>query len=238
MVSAAGNHVAPCGNDTAAAVSMNPGESVVCKCVLLFGLATPCCLLLLSYLLPHSMLFDIYSFAVADPEAVASAIVLVAFFATIAISCTLVDRKLTSKKRTQTHLSMAQRVFAALSISQAIAHAKGWYAGRSILLFLSETLGFVFIFLPFTAGMLHRLLEPFYILSVPLSSLTVCTIAGLSPVSLIGLFFSVIFLFIGMTFVYLTLLMSYRIYSWLIHRHFVLLVIFAWSAVFVGLPME
>ena len=133
---------------------------------------------------------------------------------------------------------MAQRVVAALSISEAITLAKEWYAKRSILLFLTETLGFFFIFLPFTAGLLHRLLEPFLILSVPLSSLAICTIAGLSPVSLIGLVLSILLAFIGTNTLYFTLLLSYRIYSWLIHRHLALLLFSAWVAIFAGLLKE
>ncbi|KAK1742036.1 hypothetical protein QTG54_007609 [Skeletonema marinoi] len=172
------------------------------------------------------------------PAVVASAIVLTTFFATIAFSFTLVDRTLTNKRRHQTHLSMAQRVVAALSISEAITLAKEWYAKRSILLFLTEILGFFFIFLPFTAGLLHQLLEPFLILSVPLSSLAICTIAGLSPVSLIGLVLSILLAFIGTNALYFTLLLSYRVYSWLIHRHLALLIFSAWVAIVAGLLKE
>ena len=133
---------------------------------------------------------------------------------------------------------MAQRVVAALSISEAITLAKEWYAKRSILLFLTETSGFLFIFLPFTAGLLHQLLEPFLILSVPLSSLAICTIAGLSPVSLIGLVLSILLAFIGTNALYFTLILSYRIYSWLIHKHLALLLFSAWVAIFAGLLKE
>lgn len=173
---------------------------------------------------------------------VASAIVLLAFFAVMATSCTFAEHKLARKVRSQKHLSILQRIFAALSISQAIALAKMSYTGpHPILQFLSETFGYIFIFLPFTAGMLHHLLEPLYILSVPLSSLALCTIAGMSPVSLIGLFMSIVILLFGMTIFYMTVVMSFHIYSWLIHRQFLstlLFVMFALLATFGGILTE
>ena len=172
------------------------------------------------------------------PTVIASAIALATFFATIVFSCTLVEHKLTNKKKHGTRLSMTQRVFAALSISEAIILAKEWYSERSIVLFLSETMGFLFIFLPFIAGILHRILEPLFILSVPLSSLAICTIAGLSPVSLIGLVLSVLLAFIGTNILYFTLLLSYRMYSWLIHGHLALLLFSAWFAIFAVLLNE
>jgi len=182
-----------------------------------------------SHSLPKSCL--LLTSPAQTPAAVASAIVLISFFATIAFSCTLVDRKLTNKRRHQTRVSVAQRVFAALSLSEATTLAKEWYTERSILLFLSETFGFIFIFLPFTAGILHRLLEPLFVLSVPLSSLAICTIAGLSPVSLIGLFISILLVFIGTNILYFTLLLSYRIYAWLIHKHLTILLFSAWFSI-------
>ena len=145
------------------------------------------------------------------------------------------EHKLARQARSQKHPSILQRIFAALSISQAIALAKMSYTGpHPILQFLSETFGYIFIFLPFTAGMLHRLLEPLYILSVPLSSLALCTIAGMSPISLIGLFTSIVILFF-MAIFYMTVVMSFHIYSWLIHRQFLstlLFVMFASLATF------
>lgn len=221
-----------CGNSTAAAATMDPDESMVCKCI-----AIACCdYFSFCTVSLTSLLFGISTYAAPTPSAaVASAIVLMTFFAAMAFSSTLVDRKLTNKRR---RLSMAQRVFAALSISEAIILAKEWYTGRSILLFLSETLGFLFIFLPFTAGILHHLLELLYILSVPLSSLAICTIAGLSPISLIGLFLSILLVFIGTNMLYFTLLLSYRIYSWLIYRHLALLSFSAWLPIFTGFSKE
>jgi hypothetical protein len=192
----------------------------------------------LLFFFSHSSTFHIHLHN-APPAAVAFTIILVAFFATIAFSCKLLDHKLLmEKRRSQTHLSIVQIFFKVLSISRAFNHAKGWYTGRSILLLLSETFGFLFIFLPFTVGILHRLLEPIYILSVPLSSLAICTIAGLSPVSLIGLLLSIVLMFIGMNTLYLTLLLSYRLYSWLIHRHFTLLLVTSCLSVFVGILKE
>lgn len=160
----------------------------------------------------------------------------------MATSCTFVEHKLARKIRSQKHPSILQRIFAALSISQAIALAKMSYTGpHPILQFLSETFGYIFIFLPFTAGMLHHLLEPLYILSVPLSSLALCTIAGMSPISMIGLFMSIVILFFGMTIFYMTVVMSFHIYSWLIHRQFLstlLFVAFASLATFGGILTE
>lgn len=163
--------------------------------------------------------------------AVASAIVLLVFFAAIATSCTFVEHKMARQVRSQKHFSILQRIFAALSISEAIALAKMSYTGpHPILQFLTETFGYIFIFLPFSAGMLHRLLEPLYILSVPLSSLALCTIAGMSPISLIGLFMSIMVLFFGMTIFYMTMVLSFHIYSWLIHRQFLSTLLFVMFA--------
>lgn len=219
--------LSPCGNYTVAATTMDSVEGMERK----FSISRHKVLLWCTLSLTSSFCPQ---YTAQTPAAIASAIVLVAFFATIAHSCSLVDRKRNHRNR----LSTTHGVFAALSISEAIILAKEWYSERSILLFLAETLGFLFIFLPFIAGIVHRLLEPLYILSVPLSSLAICTITGLSPVSLIGLVVSILLAFIGTNILLCTLLLSYRFYSWLIHRHLTLLIFFAWLVMFTGLLNE
>ena len=109
---------------------------------------------------------------------------------------------------------------------------QGWTWCRQVdMTTIVKLIGFVFVFLPFLAGFFYAISPP-YLLAVPLSSLTTCSLAGVFGLRPFVL--AAAFLIIGWNAGYWTLAKLFHAYSWVVKRHCSTLLFLTCLALFVA----
>ena len=83
-----------------------------------------------------------------------------------------------------------------------------------------KLIGFVFAFLPFLAGFMY-LVSPPYLLVIPVSSLTTCTITGIFGI--LPMLISIAVIGVGAKVTLWTMTKLFRVYSWAVNKSFAML---------------
>ena len=83
-----------------------------------------------------------------------------------------------------------------------------------------KLVGFVFAFLPFLAGFIY-IVSPLYLLVIPVSSLTTCTITGIFGI--MPMLISIAFIGAGAKLTLWIMVKLFRVYSWAVNKSFAML---------------
>ena len=92
-----------------------------------------------------------------------------------------------------------------------------------------KLVGFVFAFLPFLAGFIY-IVSPLYLLVIPVSSLTTCTITGIFGI--MPMLISIAFIGAGAKLTLWIMVKLFRVYSWAVNKSFAMLLFLTCLALF------
>lgn len=99
-----------------------------------------------------------------------------------------------------------------------------------------KMIGFVFIFLPFVAGLFHFAFSSLFLFLIPLSSLIICIANGLYPVpGFLFLILSTALISLCVLMLYWMMVASFRIYSWLLQANLWLIIFIMLALVVAGM---
>lgn len=168
----------------------------------------------------------IYCITFEDDAAIASAIILIAFFGIIVHNFASYDSTSNAKRRQETFQWLEAQTVMTLFI--AIFTVDYVFIGRyneeemgnslQVMSTLTKMIVFAITFLPFIAGCLLSLFSTnaLFLLVIPLSSLTICVVTGLYQPSLINAAIAITFLLIGLKIIQWTFTVIYRVYTWIV----------------------
>lgn len=159
----------------------------------------------------------------------ASIIVLVAFFAIILHSFVGVGHYTNQSRFRQTLLKYEMNAVGISTLLLSVVNLMtNKRRGRSetnardpyyIVTTSVKLFGFIFAFIPFLAGCFYSTVSQVLLLAIPLTSLAMCTVAGLYVPNLMNLLLSISLLLIGARIVYWFLLLAYHFYSWMLETN-------------------